>query len=606
MSENQVLLPNQPANEAAGANVQVSPGLPVGAIPGAGLPAGAVNSQAATTGAAKNGRPNFAQLRNKLPTINVKEKVADFVDRVENPRGMEAQQTFGYRPTAAEVERKNWRRKLFDWGWWFLALFLVWVVIALNWQTISNFFDFLTTKPEVIEVPVIETEPTVTTVSSIFEGKTRELGADMGWLRNEFFDDVMYYEAGEAVSGLFAGGKRYYVTGILHRDGSLRVYEFWQLTDGAVYLVTRQTNQNLWRQNLQDYYLDVLFSDQVKAIDQVASDFPQTLEVSNTMTLYRREVLTDLGPYDGAVAGAPRLELVLDPAYYESLSPLEARDYVDLKFYRKKYNAQELISQVANNLNLTYDGVLVEQYLDGGSKVVVVDKTGLAMVYELVHTFAWKNYERNLAQSLQSLDYYEGQLVRYTSTPEFLAYKQALLAVEPAELPAGLPQVSNLVTGLPGFSFGKNDFQFLDVSPLFSTYTSGYTANCWPQIDAKVLKNVSLDDLEAIGLLTVSNDPVYVLADYDHGLYQLAYDLKFSDNTVDDEVMSLYNQQLLTQLSPYSREELAEIEKGEMLARKPDYYQYVEHLPLLIVRDPWGQFLLLWENDITFLAECVI
>ena len=111
-------------------------------------------------------------------------------------------------------------------------------------------------------------------------------------------------------------------------------------------------------------------------IDQLVGDWPETLAISPSMLLYRRELLTDLGPYDDILYGSPRLALSLPTQYYQPLELLDASKYIDLKLYSKMYSGEELFAQIAPNLSAT-DEWIADRYLFGGTKVIIEDKTGI-------------------------------------------------------------------------------------------------------------------------------------------------------------------------------------------------------------------------------------
>ena len=534
----------------------------------------------------------------------VQSGVSQVIDQVEQPSGQAARETFGYRMTDEEKRRAKTKRTVIEIVSWLGALGLVVGILAWNWEKIRNFFDFVVEpEPEVVvEAPVvIESQ----VVESVLAGMTIQIEQDLGWVREELFDDLVYYQAGELVGGDYVGAKRYIATGILRENGTLRVYEFWEMKDGRVLLNGGKPNPILWLQTMEDFYLGMYFDDKVQLVDSLMGDFPQTLPLNSEMMLYRREMLTQLGPYDGAVVGMPRLELTLSPDYYEQLPALDARNYPELKFYSKMYNSDELFSQIADNIHPS-DDAIVDEYLYGGTKVVVTDRTGLSMVYELVFNYQWENYRRNsLNRDLQNLEFYQQELIKYTATAAYQEYKrQVLVGVEEPEIPTGRPTLPKLEVGIPGFSFEVQAFEFDEAMPGFARYISAYTAPCVARIDAKVLQNVTMSDLRQVGRIFIPQTSLYVLADDYHPLNHLAYNLKFVQETIPEEEFLERNREVLVAIGDYNRSQANLILSGRRQPELPTFEQYVNKMPLLVMTDPWGRLLLVWENDVEFLQEC--
>jgi hypothetical protein len=450
--------------------------------------------------------------------------------------------------------------------------------------------------------------PTTHLVSTIFSGRAREINEDLGWLRSEFFNSVHYYEAGTAVGGSFPGAKRYFAVVNQKPSRALKVYEFWQLADGEVVLAGGRPNVALWLQNLEDYYLAQFFADKVRLQDEIASDFPQTITISPTMILYRREVLKDLGPYDAHVYGdyLLRLDLSLSGREYQKLEPLQAVNYKDLTFYTKLYSSSELQSQVAP-LVTPQQAATISDYVLAGTKVVVTDSTGIAMVYELIFVDQWENYRRsNLNSDLQQLEYYRQNLITYTATSAFGEYKARLLAGSAGEMPVGKPIQPKVERGLPGFVFTNVQFSFNQGTSKYAYYIGGLTTVCNRLVDGKVLSEITPAELETVGRVSIPQTPIYRIKDPTHPLNQLAYELKIAQETIDPVTYQTVNFDLLISIKDYQDARLINrIRKGEEPLELPTLQEYIATNPLLIIFDPWERPVLIWEADLEFSSDCV-
>ena len=548
--------------------------------------------------------------KQKLSVEPWKNKVSELVETVENPKDREAKATFGYRATEAEKQRSAALKTLFDVGIWLVALVLIALILALNWQTLRDFFDLMGQKPanspELTPVTTVSETATTGLIDSIFAGTVHQI-VDQGWLRAQFFDEMTYYQAGEVVSGEYQGAWRYLVVAVETGTRQLKVYELWRLANGQVYLNGGRPRLDAWIANLEDYYLHQYFADGVNWLDTLPSDWPQTLPLDATTLMYRRGFLTDFGPYDATTVGEAALGIALSPEYYQSLSLLESRAYHDLKFYTKMYDSDDLYTQVAPNLNPSDDN-LVDKYLFGGTKVVVMDKTGVSVIYEMVSKDAWEKYQKNsLNRDLLSVEYYGQDLARYTQTSAFAAYKAGILSGATMTLPVGTPTRPEVELGLPGWQLATGEFEFnAENTPLYQAWNSALTSACQGILDAKVVQNVALEDLESVGQVYVSQKPIYRLKDQNHDLYKLAYDLKFTDSEFSQDELIENNFVYYIVLNEYSRQDLNRILSGRMPIAVPTQVAYAGRSPLLFVTDPWDRIVMLWESDLDFLRDCVI
>ena len=542
----------------------------------------------------------------RAPQETLKQMTQRLINKVEQPEGIEARRTFGRHQTPEEIRRDNLKKVVLEMSLWIVALLIVFVIVNVNWPTIERFIDWATGKnnPEIVSIPSAPpVQPSIH--ESIFTGSADQLGEDLGWLRTELFANLTYYAAGEVISGEYTGARRFFAVGLLISDGSLVSYEFWQLPDGQILLNGEKQNPARWLTLLNDYYVRMFFSDEVIMIDQLVGDWPETLAISPSMLLYRRELLTDLGPYDDILYGSPRLALSLPTQYYQPLELLDASKYIDLKLYSKMYSGEELFAQIAPNLSAT-DEWIADRYLFGGTKVIIEDKTGVSYVYELVFNDTWDRYQPTRDDDIRHLEFYKQELIKYTATASFASYRQRALRGDVLALPDGQPRMPAIHQGLPGINFATTDFEFTANKPAFASYTSAYTAVCYPRIDAKVLQGITSDDLVQIGRIFSSQLPVYTLRDREHALNRMAYDLKLGAGTIPWESVYPAFFDLMLTMKDVPQDKIQEIRRGEIPLEKLTQSEYVSGTPLLIIPDPWGRYLLVWENDLDFLPDCGI
>ncbi len=538
--------------------------------------------------------------------LSLNQTVDKLVDQVENPADREAKATFGYRQTEEERRREKALHLTLELCFWVVALVVVYGVIRANWLKIKAFLDLAMGDAD----PVIVEEPAATpvperTVSSYFTGTAYQIGDDLGWIRREFFSDLTYYFGGEVTHGMYTGAKRYFAVGLAVGDSSLATYEFWELPDGSVLLNGEKQNPQRWLQLLNDYYVRMFFADKVVMTDQLEGDWPETIQISPSMLLYKREILTDLGPYDGINVGSPRLALALPSTYYQQLAPLQASDHLDLKFYSKMYSGDELFSQIAPNIAAD-DEWIADTYLFGGTKVVVTDRTGVSYVYELVLNDTWEKYRSTRDNERRYVEFYQQDLIKYTTTASWVAYKERTLNGQVVALPDGQPKMPAIQGGLPGINFSIADFEFAGRKPQFESFVSGYTAVCYPRIDAKVVQNLTRDDLVQVGKLFYSQLPVYILADDEHALNRLAYNLKLVDNTIKTSEQKTAFMELFMEIEDMNENDRRDCRSGEKTVPLPSLLQYAAAMPVLFIPDPWGRYLMVWENDLDFLEDCGI
>ncbi len=517
-----------------------------------------------------------------------------------------AQATFARKPTEKELKRKTLIIEMIEKGWWILAMVIVLILLWLNRFNFTSFFDFLLEPETPTPVPATE-KPTALksqVVAATIMGEVRKLDEDLGFLNENFFTEVNYYSAGQWTTGEYANGERIVV--VAKKGERVRSFVFVKMPDGEVFFDGGKPNTVTWLQNLQGFYLLNEIKAQaknIKFVSQVTSDHPDFLPVSEKMILYKERLLTDSGPYENESSGMTSLPLPLNANEYKNLSSLAADNYTTLKIYEKIYNLSELQSQVTNNWT-DEDLKIMDTYLRGGTKFVVTDATGLAYIYELVYKDKYEAYKKEtLETELFSLNLYQEELAKYTATEQFELFQKDLANGINAEWPVGLPKTPPVGQNLPGFDYKTTAFE--DVTLFFNSYIPALISTCSDILDAKVLQNLTMAELEAVGRIFVPQATVYKLKDQNHPLNQLAFDLKFRGTGLTDDEIVAANESLILSMKNYTRQELNDIAKGKKKIELPTVSEYASKVPLLFVVDPWQRVLMLEEADVASQPDCV-
>ena len=125
-------------------------------------------------------------------------------------------------------------------------------------------------------------------------------------------------------------------------------------------------------------------------------------------------------------------------------------------------------------------------------------------------------------------------------------------------------------------------------------------------LEAKILQNVKIDDLESVGKIFASQTTIYKLKDNNHPLYKFLYDLKFKNTGLSEEEIINQNHDLVLSMKNYTRSELSAVQRGKKALELPTLDEYTAKNPLLIIVDSLGDFLAISEGDFITHPECVI
>ena len=520
-----------------------------------------------------------------------------------------AETTFGRKETKDEVEWRNSLGEIIGNVWWIIAIGIVLVILWRSWPTIRQFLDSIPAVDQ-SKTPLTETIVSSQVIQPTLTGSVFTLTENLSWVNESLFQNVHYYSAGKFVSGKYEGAERIIAVAQGNSERPTKIFTFVRTTNGDVFLDGGKPDMKLWLQMLQSYYLLDEIDQTTQVIqwtDQVTTDHPDSLKLNSTMSLYKTQVLTNVGPYL-SLETANRLNVSLDPSQYKALSSLEAVNYLALSLYSKDYDATERRQQMAAGAATGEAELLAATYVQAGTKVLVTDQTGLTFVYELVFSDVYSNYEKSvLEREILNVNLYKEQLVRYVATSQFKAFKAGLAAGQNiGEWPSGLPVAPTVGNNLPGFTYQTNSFEFKAETPLFKRYIPAFLPSCTIQKDAKVLKNVTKQDLTEVGKIFIPQASLYRLTNEGHPLYKLAYQAKFVDTGLTDEEIIAENRETIYTLNGYDKYYWESYDNGRRQAELPTEETYTSTMPLLLLEDPWGRILVLQEGELVTHKECLV
>ncbi len=517
-----------------------------------------------------------------------------------------AQTTFARKPTEKELQQKSMIVELIEKVWWIAIVVFILIFLSLNLDKLKQFGDWLFDHEEKTTMPVIESQLKSQVVLPILTDTTYKIETDLGFLNRDVFDEVNYYLAGKFTSGEYVNGRRIVALG-KKNNGLKEQFVFVATETGAVFLDAGKPNTKAWQKTLESYYLLGEINKKEKNIQlvaQIVSDHPDYLVVNNDLILYREKLLTETGPYNLKTEKIESLALTLDANEYQIMTGSATINYPSLKVYGKVYSLEELQAQVMQNQSV--DNLkTMDTYLNRGTKYIIVDQTGLPYVYELADKSKYETYQqKTLSEETFALSLYDQELAQYTATEDFSIYAKDFANGTDVDLPDGLPDLPVVGKDLPGFIYENSAFENLNAS--FKRYVPGFTVSCTNLVEAKILQNMSLDDLEPVGKIFASQTTLYKLKDNNHPLYQLLYDLKFKNTGLSEEEIIKENHDLILSMKNYTRSELSAIERGRQSLELPIFTEYVAKNPLLLIVNSLGDFLAISEGELVTHPECIV
>lgn len=504
--------------------------------------------------------------------------------------------TFGTKPTQEQSQRGDQLVKWVRWILFALVALVALVLIIINRQAFVDLFLSIFTPaqqtPELVEVAEIPVEE----ANNLFlTGKLTPLWEDLGYFSNLNPEaSVKYYQAGIYRRGQHQGATRIVATLKRTPDWRSENFTFLATPDGRVFFDGGSPDWESLVENLDTYYLwQEIRSGEGSAsaivwLDEIPNDHPQVIELSPTLQLYRRRPLVVDGPYtrSGALA-AEGIATNLLALGYEPLANF-TQNYPYLSFWAKPYSSQELLSELDGSFSADQQAQLAN-YLAGGSEIVAVDQIGLAYVYSLTFKNKIEEFLPKREQMLSLVATYKSQVQQWALNPG-------------QELPAGF----GWALSYPGFKFGVEEFYFPKEMPgtKLPSYATAMIDTCSGLINAKVVKNLGLDDLTAVGVIDIPQTPLYRLSDTQHPLLRLAYELKIERAAIQSEDLIAANSELYMDLAGYDQYRRDQIASGRATIELPSFEQYAATWPLLFFQDSWGRWLMVGESSLVYKAEC--
>lgn len=545
------------------------------------------------------------QLASKQKTIFVEQPKLSLQEKI-SAQQTPAQATFARKPTEKELKQKTIFIELIEKIWWIIMVALILILLAFNLNKLKEFGNWLFDHKTETPVAIIETEKKSQVILPILEGTTYKIETDLNFLNQDVFQEINYYLAGKFTSGEYKDGQRI-IALAKKNNGQIAEFVFVDNGDGTIFLDGGKPNTKLWRNTLESYYLFGEINKKeknIQLVEQIVNDHPDYVSVNNDLVLYRENILTEAGPYGNNNELSAALALTLNTDGYQVMTGTATANYPSLQVYGKVYSLTELQAQVAQNW-LNDDLKTMDTYLNRGTKYVIVDQTGVPYIYELAYKDKYEAYQaKSLNEESFALSLYDKELAQYTATEDFSIYAKDFANGTEVSLPEGLPAVPTVGQDLPGFIYENDTFEGMAAS--FKRYIPGFTVSCTNLVEAKILQNLTLDDLEPVGKIFASQTTLYKLKDNNHALYQFLYNLKFKNTGMSEEEMIKENEDVILSIKNYTRSELSAIERGKKALELPTFAEYVAKNPLLLIVDSLGDFLAISEGDFITHPECVI
>lgn len=336
-----------------------------------------------------------------------------------------------------------------------------------------------------------------------------------------------YYSAGTFTEGTYAGYKR--IVSIYQQDGPIPPASdiFATKDDTTYYLVSTVVTKDFLDNN--QYYNTA----RVKGIITIASGMPDSLTVGNGYLIY------------------------VDQPAIDSLSNATPSTSISFKFLTDLTNYTKLTE--VNGLTLYADNTSTTAYVDpsatpasfltyraGSSRILAIDKTGVAYYYNLSTP---ADYAKYLAQK-KLYDADEAKRLKdsaYTTTVDY-------------------PQQKGIVISTAGFSSPDS---------FYGSYSNIKDSACSTSVNTWVTKDIAATDLKQVG--TVNGLTVYALKDVNSPVLSKLYDYDITTRDFGTDQSNYVDA------------------NGKALAT-PTRAEYVAKNPLLFVKDPWGRYEAVKEN----------
>ncbi|MDR0463438.1 MAG: hypothetical protein LBG64_04445 [Pseudomonadales bacterium] len=536
-----------------------------------------------------------------------------------NKHESESYQLFATKPTKEEEETKNKVVGVILKAIAAISVVAIILILALNHRFFIDLF-LITFTPRDREIE-LDLPAELVVYGPILSGGVSPLLEDLGFLNNALFSDIRYFQAGVFNSGQYQGARRIVATAKRHINSPSEIFIFAVDDRGGVFFDGGAPAYDRMIANLDSFYLlsEIMVSDNgIIFTDSIPNDHPQVIEIAPAFHLYRRYPLTVDGPYESAPA-VHENGLVLDfnQNHFVPLENINPDRYPHLRFYAQNFDRRQLDSQIDSGISQG-DREILANYLQASTKIIVVDQTGFAYVYDLSLRSKILDFSPSIDRAMIGVTTYRHHLQRYALTPEFQEFQrnfkeyanlvsqglplpEELIDFNSQYFPGNVPDLPTFWPGYPGLSFHRNEFHGVNLR--YVHFISAFSDRCVFLNTAKVLQNVDDENFEQIGVISVPHEPLYRLRG-SHTLLEVAYRVQLSESGLDSDELRSANQDLFIDLNQYRPGEINQIRQGRRQVGIPSIESFSESIPLLFFQDPWQRWLAVWTSDIVYSDEC--
>ncbi len=415
-----------------------------------------------------------------------------------------------------------------------------------------------------------ETDTTVSYAeASLFSGKLHKLDEDLQLFKEPEFEEnypdgftTLYYSAGVFNSSPLEGYTR--IIAIREPEGPGGIIAYTLASQDFESYILHDPDNLATSLSEDDWQNPYQYLEKNKIIDTqtFATHHARVIELDDTFALHLKDYLTQYEVTSQSTEGYD----LYSPTLVTSLTSYEPlpSDYSDLILFSKPYEV------VDNNEPGVPEVYLIEQqtkneYFVGDTSVVVIDSTGLPMLYSLTTKPAIEQYnQRKIAYDREHQDYQ--QLLRKFEAGEIEEY----------------PLFPDYVEK-PSLGFSRSSIQTSMSLQFYNNYHAAIPGACGIDLDTPIIE-INESQLEKIG--SAHGLPLYRLIDRDHDLNKLAYSNKL-------------NQYL--EASEHGYDTFADMHDGASI---PTYDEYLAKNPLLIMKDYWNRWTVVGEYDILLIGGC--
>jgi hypothetical protein len=401
-----------------------------------------------------------------------------------------------------------------------------------------------TASPTGTTLPIGATSPIATTPpvqESLFTGKLTKLSQDLELFKitddmkqNGMTSGFVYYSAGQFNEGSLDGYTRIIVTEPQQDPASPQIYTL-ATKDFKTYVLDDPDSATT--KYPEDAYENPYYHlDKTKIISTATfdTDQPQSISLDSNFSLY------------------------LDNFLMDSQSNSETDIQTDFSGFQNLASPDKNLTMYFQN-----ESDPNNKYILGNTTVVVVDSTGLPIIYSITTPKGISDYE-------VSKGVYDAALQKYDQDMD--KYNNKQISTSP-QYPTNFPF-------LPHLGFSGSDISNSNGSSFYKDYEVAFPGACAEDLDTRVV-NVSDGDLEQIG--TVDNMPVFGPKDQNSDLETLEYNSKMAGWANDSADFKTTNPGITepTNVSDYSKNN-----------------------PLLFYKDYWGRWIAFGEWDIKLVGGC--